>query len=92
MIVRCSINKCGNSTNCQDGWQPFSSGNRITFDFGYEKVGDKCYCRPGLSLVNNPDGSDGCLCANEKGILSASSYYTNLTPTPVASSIITLSV
>lgn len=66
--------KCGNSITCQDGWQPFSSGNSINFNFGYEKVGDKCYCRPGLSLVNKPDG---CFCANQKGILSSSSYLIN---------------
>ena len=68
--------KCGNSITCQDGWQPFLAGNQVNFSFGYEKVGDKCYCRPGLSLVNHPD-LDGCFCTNQKGMLSSSSYYTN---------------
>lgn len=66
---------CSNSRTCQDGWQPiFIYPNVVTFPFGYEKVGDKCYCRPGLSLKKT-QYADECLCLDNKGIGRDSGYY-----------------
>lgn len=69
--------ECPNYKTCQDGWQPYSNAGgrlQISFPFGYEKVGDKCYCRPGLLFNKNSD-DDGCYCKNDKGVGAPSSYY-----------------
>lgn len=42
----------------------------------YEKVGDKCYCRPGFSMgIDHTFNDDSCHCLDKDEYMTSSSYY-----------------